>query len=289
MSETSDIWLIVWVRGGLKPVLGRSAACVPCSISLGWSSRRGSKVQRNYTTGILHPNPYLHKLHSGNYTTDILHPNPYLHKLHVGNYTTDILHPNPYLHKLQMSPTMPTHRISALCGASAPVKLLYCPRCRNIPAVEGWVHPEHEWVVILSCPSGSCPRWSVCRACPKARAHLDSEESFAQHKFRYHHERERSTQVLPGNFVTSNTTGRDKPPTPLNSGMSLGSSSCSESDDGQDSEIGNRVALQFLPYDEENFGDTGGEAQGGADDGFHRDPEWSPRRDSWCYSRIGRM
>jgi hypothetical protein len=53
--------------------------------------------------------------------------------------------------------------------------------------------------------------------------------------------------------------------------MSLGSSSCSESDDDQDSEIGNRVALQFLPYNEENLGDTGGEAQGGAGDGFHLD------------------
>jgi hypothetical protein len=105
-------------------------------------------------------------------------------------------------HKLQMSLTLPTHRISKLC-ASAPVKLLYCPRCRNTPAAEGWVHPEHEWAVILSCPSSSCPRWSVCRACPNARVHLDSEESFARHRIRYHRERERSTQVRPGNFVTS--------------------------------------------------------------------------------------
>jgi hypothetical protein len=117
-----------------------------------------------------------------------------------------MLHLNPYLHKLQMSPTLPTHRISALY-ASAPVKLLYCPRCRNTLAVEGWVHPEHEWAVILSCSSGSRPRWSVCRACPKARVHLDSEESFAWHRLRYHQERERSTQVCPGNFVTSAGNG----------------------------------------------------------------------------------
>jgi hypothetical protein len=50
-------------------------------------------------------------------------------------------------HKLQRSLTLPTHRISKLC-ASAPAKLLYCPRCRNTPAAEGWVHPEHEWAVI---------------------------------------------------------------------------------------------------------------------------------------------
>jgi hypothetical protein len=53
--------------------------------------------------------------------------------------------------------------------------------------------------------------------------------------------------------------------------MSLGSSSCSESDDNQDSEIVGQVALQFLPYNEENLGFTGGEAQGGVDDEFHLD------------------
>jgi hypothetical protein len=53
--------------------------------------------------------------------------------------------------------------------------------------------------------------------------------------------------------------------------MSQGSSSSSESDDDQDSEFGNRVSLQFLPYNTENLGDTGGEAPGGADDGFHLD------------------
>jgi hypothetical protein len=45
--------------------------------------------------------------------------------------------------------------------------------------------------------------------------------------------------------------------------MSLGSSSRSKSDDDQDSEIENRVALQFLPYNEENRGDKGGKRKEG--------------------------
>jgi hypothetical protein len=64
--------------------------------------------------------------------------------------------PCSVLHELQMSPTLPTHRISDLC-ASAPLEFLHYPRCRNAPAAKTWVHPGHEWAVILSCPSGCVP------------------------------------------------------------------------------------------------------------------------------------
>jgi hypothetical protein len=76
--------------------------------------------------------------------------------------------------------------------------------------------------------------------------------------------------------------------------MSLGSSLCSKSDDDQDSEIGNRAALEFLLYIMKKTAAIRARKRkgGGGDDGFHldelslEDDEFKTGRDTMTPSRI---